>query len=97
MAKLSFGKMPFGEAAWDKFQSAVRNAIEKADYDSGWVAVPANSTLKHNLGVLPAFVVVYESDAADGEGYSNGSFTSVTRSTITVSGAKPYVRVWLDK
>jgi hypothetical protein len=97
MGQFAMPKGPMNQANWDKTLKAVKNAVEKADYDSGWIALPSDGVITHNLSVLPAFVVVYEANASDGEGFSPGTFTSVTRTTITVSSSKPYVRVWLDK
>lgn len=81
----------------DRAYSAVRAAVENYDFDSGWIATPANKIVKHNLGIAPKTVLVYASDERTGKIFSSDSFTSCTTSQVTITGPKAYCRVLVDR
>lgn len=88
---------PFSEANWQKMLRVQRQAHEQADFDSGWVAVPADKIITHNLGVIASEVWVYSSANNQGDPHSPDTWTNNGRTTITVNGAQAFTRVRINK
>lgn len=96
MGMFSLPKVKWNPDNYERLHSAIFNATQRGDYDTGWVATPANKTFSHNLGVVPAEVWVQASDNPDGGSYSSDTFT-VTAKDITIGGPKAYCRVRIHK
>ena len=98
MAEFSMsGSQTMTQANWDKMLKENKLAHEQADYDSGWIVVPSDKVVTHDLGVVPSEVWVYASDSQDGDPHSPDSWSNNGRTTITVNGAKAYTRVRINK
>lgn len=91
------GSQPLTQANWDKLLRVAKQAIEKADFDSGWIATPSAKVIKHNLGVLPSEVWVYASASSSGTDFQSDTFTLCGRTNITVNGALGFCRVRMNK
>lgn len=91
------GSQPLTQANWDKLVRLTKVAIEGADFDTGWIATPADKIIRHNLGVLPSETYVYSSANAQGEPHASDTFTACDRTTITITGPSAYCRVRLKK
>lgn len=94
--KFSNIRGPLSDAAFQQLQANIRSAIEKFDFDSGWVAVPADKTIVHALGKQPLRVVAYASDDQDGEPFVPEAWTSANTQNVVVAGTKKYCRVLVD-
>jgi len=93
-------KLNLNKADWvnsDRAYSATKSAVEKNDFDSGWKATPSDKIVKHDLGVLPRFVLVFASDSANGDSYSSDAFMACTKTQVTITGPKAYCRVLAEK
>ena len=98
MAEFSFaGSYPPTEADWDKLVRAARHGIEGADFDTGWIATPANKIIRHNLGVLPAETTVLSSANSQGDPHASDTFTFCDRTNITITGPAAFCRVRMNK
>ena len=98
MAQFSMsGSQDLTPANWDKMLKENSLAHEQADFDTGWITVPASKIITHNLGVVPSEVWVYSSASPDGDPHSPDTWTNNGRSTITVNGAQPFTRVRINK
>lgn len=97
MAQFNFSKQPWNEDTFHKLLGHMKTAVEKHDYDSGWVPTPADKVFEHNLTVLPAVVHVQTSDDPAGVNFQSDGYTAVNSTTITVTGTKAYTRVLLNK
>lgn len=95
--QFQFSLQPFIPEIFGKLLKAIAAGIEKADFDSGWIAAPTGNVVKHTLGQLPSEVWVYKSASSTGEGFSPDAYTSITRTTVTVSGAGAYYRIRMNK
>lgn len=80
-----------------KIYAALRQGIEDHDYDSGWVATPANKVFYHGLNFLPRFIQAQTSAYPDGTDYLTEHPVGVNTSQITVSGTKAYYRVMANR
>ena len=98
MAEMSFsGSQPLTQANWDKMVKAAKQAIEGADFDTGWITTPASKVITHNLGVVPSETYVYSSASPTGEPHASDTFTACDRNTITINGPSAYCRVRIKK
>ena len=98
MGELDFsGSQDLTQANWDKFIKAAKQAIEGADFDTGWIATPSSKIIKHNLGVVPSETYVYSSASKTGEPHASDTFTSCDRTNITITGPSAYCRVRMKK
>lgn len=97
MGAFDFSKQPMTQANFDKMVAAIKSAVEGADYDSGWIATPANKVIRHNLGVIPAETKVYSSANSTGDPHASDSFTSCDRTSVTIIGPQAYCRVRINK
>lgn len=95
--QFSFPKLAWSETVFDRLLKAIKDGIEKADYDSGWIAAPTGGIFSHSLGVIPTEIWVYESDNSDGSAFSQILPTSVTRTGITITATKAYCRARANK
>jgi hypothetical protein len=96
MGTFDFPKIPLTPENWTKLLGALGNT-NSHDYDSGWVALPANNQFRHNLAQLPGHVQVFSSGDARGNGYKTDAATSVDNNYITVSGTAKFYRVTANK
>ena len=90
-------KMKFDEKLWDRFQASVRDAINKHDFDSGWVKTPTDKIFRHNLTVVPRTINVQSSDNANGDEADSDSYTGLNRKQVTIGGPKAFARVFANK
>jgi hypothetical protein len=98
MAYFNFAKMPFSESVWQKLLDVLNGAINKWDYDSGWVS-KGTGNFNHGLNQLPRQVVVQSSASVTGDSFESGTASAVTSTTITitVTGTAAYYRVLANK
>lgn len=80
-----------------KLYQALKRSIEDWDYKSGIVAKPADGVFYHGLGVVPKLVMIQGYDTQNAENYVQENATSVTRTTITVGGAKAFYNVLAER
>jgi len=73
----------------------MQRAINRFDLDDGWEA--AASPKRHRLNVVPSFVQVQVSDDIKGNNYATIHADSVTRTEISFTTAKAYMRILADK
>ncbi len=97
MAQFNFPKIKWNEDVFHRLLGTMKSAVERHDYDSGWVPTPADKVFEHNMTVLPAVVHVQTSDDPAGTNFQNDGYSAVNSSTITVTGTKAYTRVLLNK
>lgn len=90
-------RMPMTQENFDKLMAVNKLAHEGADFDSGWIATPANKTIIHDLGVIPSETFVYASANKDGDPHSSDTFTLCDRSKIVITGPLAFCRVRIQK
>ena len=102
--EFKFSLQTWSQDVFAKLLTAIRDAIQKFDFDSNtqangrWLAVPGDKIVHHNLGVQPSFVCAQLADDAEG---SNACFTTwraLVRSTGTIeAGTRTHCRVLMNK
>lgn len=96
MARLGIPSGKFNPNEWGRFLDAARKAAETYDFDSGWMATPADKIVQHKLGLLPKTVLVYASDNAGGNPMQSDTFTACDTESVTITGPKAYCRVLVN-
>lgn len=97
MAEFSYSKKSLNPHDLPALLDAIKKSAEDWDFDSGWIATPADKIVKHDLGVVPRLVLVQASAASDGTGFAPDTFTSATATDVTITGPSAYCRVLVDK
>ncbi len=95
--EFKFPHAAFEPRHWPRFLNAVKDSVEKTDFDSGFVSNPGDLVFVHALGVIPRIVHVQTSANQDGENFIPDTFTAINSQTITVTGTRAYTRVQLNK
>lgn len=96
MSRLNVPQGKFNQNNWTRFTEAVRKGLETHDFDSGWMATPADKVVKHKLGLLPKTVLVYASDNANGSPMQSDSFTACDGESVTITGPLAFCRVLVN-
>lgn len=97
MAEFSYARKKFNPNDISTLLDAIKRSGEDYDFDSGWIATPADKIVKHDLGVVPRLVVVQKSSASEGSGHAPDTYTSATTESITITGPLAYCRVLVNK
>jgi hypothetical protein len=95
MSQFSQVRGGLSDAAFQQMQANISRALAVSDYDSGWVATPADKQFEHNLGDIPKFVFVFAADDPEAAATPD-SYVSVDRQFITIIGPKAFARVLID-
>jgi hypothetical protein len=96
MARFTLPQGKFDPRDYGRLTEAIRNSVETYDFDSGWIATPADLVIQHKLGILPKSVLVYASSVKDGNPMQSDSFTACDSQSVTITGPLAFCRVLVD-
>lgn len=96
MARFVIPQGKFNPNDYARLTAAIRNSVETYDFDSGWIATPADKVIQHKLGVLPKTVLVYASNSKDGTPMQSDGFTFCDSQSVTIIGPLAFCRVHVD-
>jgi hypothetical protein len=86
----------FNPDDWPKFLSAVKDSLEKWEFDSGWIANPSvgvATSVRHRMGRTPGFAQLQVSDDSRGSAWQTMEFTSVDDTEVDFLSNSPYIRI----